>query len=213
MNLNQFYYFNELAKQHQFSKAAKHLNISQPSLSNSIKSLEKELDCNLIERKNGRIELTKYGQIFLETSESVISVFEKIKRDIKKAKRGENTTIEIGCIPTATNTFLPQVLSLFNKQNSKSIHYIYHPNISDYICLEVYNGNYDIGICESVDKYKNDLTFYSLYTEDTTVTTKKGSLLASKTKFSKNTRTIYLVYNPKLVLSKPVLNLIDFITK
>ncbi|XKU95191.1 LysR family transcriptional regulator [Lactobacillus acidophilus] len=48
MNLNQFYYFNELAKQHQFSEAAKHLNISQPSLSNSIKSLEKELDCNLI---------------------------------------------------------------------------------------------------------------------------------------------------------------------
>ncbi len=86
MNLNQFYYFNELAKQHQFSKAAKHLNISQPSLSNSIKSLEKELDCNLIEQKNGRIELTKYSQIFLETSESVISVFEKLNVILKKLK-------------------------------------------------------------------------------------------------------------------------------
>ena len=59
MNLNQLYYFNELVKQHQFSSATKRLHISQPSLSNSIKTLEKELHYNLIERRNGRIELTE----------------------------------------------------------------------------------------------------------------------------------------------------------
>lgn len=59
MNLNQLYYFNELVKQHQFFSAAKRLHISQPSLSNSIKTLEKELHYNLIERRNGRIELTE----------------------------------------------------------------------------------------------------------------------------------------------------------
>ena len=59
MNLKQLYYFNELVKQHQFSSAAKRLHISQPSLSNSIKTLEKELHYNLIERRNGRIELTE----------------------------------------------------------------------------------------------------------------------------------------------------------
>lgn len=59
MNLNQLYYFNELVKQHQLSSAAKRLHISQPSLSNSIKTLEKELHYNLIERRNGRIELTE----------------------------------------------------------------------------------------------------------------------------------------------------------
>lgn len=213
MNLNQFYYFNELAKQHQFSKAAKHLHISQPSLSNSIKSLEKELECLLIERKNGRIELTKYGQIFFEASESVIAIFEKAKRDINQTKRSENNTIEIGCIPTATDAFLPHVLSLFEKQNPKSTHYIYHPGISSHICLEVHNGNYDIGICSKVDDYGDDLIFIPLYTEDTIVKTKKNSVLSSETEIPKNTRTIYLVYNSRLKLSKPVTNLINFITK
>lgn len=212
MNLNQFYYFNELAKQHQFSKAAKHLHISQPSLSNSIKTLEKELDCVLIERKNGRIELTKYGQIFFETSESVIAIFEKTKRDINQAKRGENNTIEIGCIPTATDAFLPHVLSIFESQNPQPIIYEYHPEISEQICADIQNKNYDIGICSKVEGYP-DLTFIPLYTEDTIVTTKKGSALAAKTKIPKNTRTIYLVYNSKTELSKPALNLIDFITK
>ncbi|WP_289683367.1 helix-turn-helix domain-containing protein [Lactobacillus intestinalis] len=60
MNLNQLYYFKELAKERQFSKAAKNLYISQPSLSNSIKSLEKELNCQLINRNGGQITLTEY---------------------------------------------------------------------------------------------------------------------------------------------------------
>lgn len=47
MNLNQLYYFKESIKQHQFSSAAKRLHISQPSLSNLIKALEKELKCEL----------------------------------------------------------------------------------------------------------------------------------------------------------------------
>ena len=51
MNLNQLYYFNELVKQHQFSSAAKRLHISQPSLSNSIKTLEKDLEQPLSRRE------------------------------------------------------------------------------------------------------------------------------------------------------------------
>ena len=41
MNLRQLYYFKELVEQKQFLKAARNLNISQPSLSNAIKELEK----------------------------------------------------------------------------------------------------------------------------------------------------------------------------
>ena len=59
MNLNQLYYFNELVTQHHLSSAAKRLHISQPSLYNSIKTLENEFHYNLIERRNGRIELTE----------------------------------------------------------------------------------------------------------------------------------------------------------
>lgn len=209
MNMNQLYYFSELAKQHQFSRAAKRLNISQPSLSNSIKSLEKELNCNLIEHRNGRIELTKYGQIFLESTNSIISILEKTMRIIDQTKRIENSTVVIGCIPTAAEGFLPHVISAFQKENSVITHYISHSAISEHICLELQNENYDIGICTKIEKYPV-LKFIPLYIENTIFT---NTRLTAELELPKHTRTIYLAYNCKAHLSESAQNLINFITK
>ncbi|MGO1403767.1 MAG: LysR family transcriptional regulator [Lactobacillus helveticus] len=202
MNLNQLYYFNELVKQHQFSNAAKRLHISQPSLSNSIKTLEKELNCNLIERRNGRVELTKYGQIFLESADSIILTLENAKHNINHTKQIENNTIEIGYIPTARENFLPHITSVFEKENSSTFHYIYHNGTSNQICLEVQNGNFDLGICSKIDTY-SDLNFIPLYVENTFFTASK---LASKLDLPQSTRTIYLVYSTKHELSVSVQN-------
>lgn len=212
MNLNQFYYFNELVKQHQFSRAAQLLQISQPSLSNSIKKLEKELNCDLIVRKNGRTELTNYGQIFYEASTSIVATFEKAKHDIKQAQRGENNTIELGCIPTASEFFLPHFINAFKEQCSRPIHYLYHDTLPKHICQELQNENYDIGICTKVDNYP-DLIFIPLYIEDTIFTAKQDSNLAAKLVLPKNTRIIYLVYNSKAKLSPSTQELINFVTK
>ena len=202
MNLNQLYYFNELVKQHQFSSAAKRLHISQPSLSNSIKTLEKELNCNLIERRNGRVELTKYGQIFLESADSIILTLENAKHNINHTKQIENNTIEIGYIPTARENFLPHITSVFEKENSSTFHYIYHNGTSNQICLEVQNGNFDLGICPKIDTY-SDLNFIPLYVENTFFTASK---LASKLDLPQSTRTIYLVYSTKHEVSVSVQN-------
>ncbi len=197
-----------MVKQHQFSSVAKRLHISQPSLSNSIKTLEKELNCNLIERRNGRVELTKYGQIFLESADSIILTLKNAKHNINHTKQIENNTIEIGCIPTARENFLPHITSVFEKENSSTFHYIYHNGISNQICLEVQNGNFDLGICSKIDTY-SDLNFIPLYVENTFFTASK---LASKLDLPQSTRTIYLVYSTKHELSQPAQKLIDFIT-
>lgn len=118
MNLNQLYYFKELAKERQFSKAAKNLYISQPSLSNSIKSLEKELNCQLINRNGGQITLTEYGKIFCEAAITSINSIEKSKIDIANCKRKEENIIKIASIPTAMSSYLPRIISEY-KQNNK----------------------------------------------------------------------------------------------
>lgn len=51
MNLSQLYYFRKLAEVKHYTHAAEELFISQPTLSNSISQLERELGIPLFERE------------------------------------------------------------------------------------------------------------------------------------------------------------------
>lgn len=64
MNLAQLYYFRTLAKFEHYGKAAEALYITQPSLSNSIKNLEKEIGVPFFERVGRNVRLTEYGEEF-----------------------------------------------------------------------------------------------------------------------------------------------------
>ena len=66
MNLYQLRYFKELAQEQHYTKAAQHLNISQPSLSHAIAQLEEELGIQLFEKIGRGTRLTGYGQDFSE---------------------------------------------------------------------------------------------------------------------------------------------------
>ena len=65
MNLNQLHYFVTLAYMEHYTKAAKQLSITQPSLSHAIGMLEQELGTYLFEKQGRNVVLTKYGKVFL----------------------------------------------------------------------------------------------------------------------------------------------------
>lgn len=65
MTLLQLLYFETLARVLHFTHASEELHIAQPSLSYSIKELEKELGVKLFVKKNRKIALTEYGERFL----------------------------------------------------------------------------------------------------------------------------------------------------
>lgn len=66
MNLNQLTYFVTLAQIENYTRAAKRLDITQPSLSHAISNLEKELKVPLFERHGRNVTMTKYGEMFLK---------------------------------------------------------------------------------------------------------------------------------------------------
>ena len=67
MNLQQIFYALEVYRTGNFTLAADNLFISQPSLSQQIKLLEKELQVTLFNRSTRRkIELTSAGKTFIE---------------------------------------------------------------------------------------------------------------------------------------------------
>ena len=64
MQLSQMRYFLEIARTGNISAAARNLYLSQPSLSQAIKSLEEELGIQLLVRHSKSVSLTDAGEQF-----------------------------------------------------------------------------------------------------------------------------------------------------
>ncbi|WP_298468720.1 LysR family transcriptional regulator [uncultured Psychrobacillus sp.] len=114
MDLRKMYYFNATVKYRSFSRAAKALHISQPSLSNAIKALEQEMDTPLIERTTKQFQLTEMGQQFWERSKGLVAQFEVMQTELKELAKGEQLEIRLGVIESA-NYWLSQVITDYQK--------------------------------------------------------------------------------------------------
>lgn len=86
MTLQQLKYVLEVANRGSMNEAAKRLFISQPSLSNAIKELEKEIKITIFERTNKGISLSKEGAEFLGYARQVIEQAELLEGRYLNAK-------------------------------------------------------------------------------------------------------------------------------
>jgi len=84
MELLQLRYFQALAKEEHMSRTAEKLYISQPSLSLTIKKLEKELGVPLFDRTGRSIRLNAYGRLFLRHVDEVFSALERGGNELRK---------------------------------------------------------------------------------------------------------------------------------
>lgn len=164
MNLNQLRYFRELAEQRQYTKAAESLFISQPTLSVSIKQLEKELNCRLFTHSGRYVSLTKYGRMFYSTVTSTLNILDNGRKKLKQTISQDNGNIHIAGVPTAIGNLVPELVKAYKREADIAPHFIYHDNPSCQICEGIANGWYDLGICSYVDQFPH-FTYVPLYAE------------------------------------------------
>lgn len=157
MNLPQLYYFKKLGEVQHYTKAAKELYITQPSLSDSIASLEKELGVSLFQKKGRNIELTKYGREFYGYVQESLGILEHGIATLKEKADYLSGTIDIGCIPTLLGDFLPNALEHYSEKNPAAKFNVYHGMSID-VAAGVVSGKYDLGFCSMVDD-QPDLVF------------------------------------------------------
>lgn len=107
-------YFIETVKHKSFSRAAKVLHISQPSLSNAIKTLEQEINAPLIERTTKQFQLTELGQQFYERARLLIAQFDVMETELKEMAKGEALEIRLGMIESA-NYWFSKIMLAYQK--------------------------------------------------------------------------------------------------
>ena len=176
MNLQQLYYFRKLAEVQHYTEAAKALYITQPSLSDSIASLEHELSVSLFQKKGRGVQLTKYGQEFYEYVNQALGILEHGIAIMKEKSDSVTGTIDIGCIPTLLGDFLPNALDLYHEKCPQVSFNIFHEK-SIPVAEGVSSGTYDIGLCSMVEN-KDDLVFVPITYQELVVTVRNDHPLA-----------------------------------
>src|SRR5689334_8111580 len=143
------FYFHEVANELHFSRAAKRLNVSQPSLSIAIKRLETLLDASLFIRHKQGMRLTRAGEELLGNVKIILNQWEKTLADIKATTKGIQGVIRIGCHSTLTPFLSGMVSGLYHHYPDIDIHF--HHDVSANILEKVVKGYCEIGIV--VDPY------------------------------------------------------------
>lgn len=108
-------YAYEIYKKESFTKAAKNLFISQPSLSAAISKLEAELGFRIFDRSTVPCSLTPQGRIYIESIEEIIEVENNMRRKIKDFANDCYNSLAVGGSSFASYLILSKICSEFYK--------------------------------------------------------------------------------------------------
>lgn len=113
MNTKQLEYVLVLSREGSFSKAADALNITQPSLSQYIKKIEKEIGLPLFERTNGEVRLTDAGRVYIESGKKVLDLEQQMNAKLHDISEHKLGTLRIGTSPFRSASMMPKVAKYF----------------------------------------------------------------------------------------------------
>ena len=111
-------YFLTIVKERSISRAAEHLYLSQPYLSQYLAKLESNLGVVLLDRSHTPLRLTPAGEVFHAYLERQDYLDRQLVSDLRDLQNEKRPVLHIGVSPWRGSTLLPDVLPLFTKQYS-----------------------------------------------------------------------------------------------
>lgn len=180
MNLNQLHYFSKLAEVEHYTRASEELNISQPSLSHSIRELERELGTKLFEKQGRGVVLTKYGKLFREYADESLKILDTGVRKVRSLTGQTEGVIELAYIYTLGSEFVPRLVSDFIRMHEElKVQFRFTVGNTSEIIQGIKEERFDIGFCSMTEK-EQDISFTPVGTENLVVVVPKGHSLSGE---------------------------------
>jgi LysR family hydrogen peroxide-inducible transcriptional activator len=145
MTITQLKYVLAVAEHKNFTMAAEHSFVTQPTLSMQIQKLEEELGVTIFNRKKKPIQLTPIGEKILEQAKLIVDESNRISDIVDQQKGYIGGEFKLGIIPTIMPTLLPFFLKTFLKKYSKVKLYI-EELTTDEMMRKLTDGYLDAGI-------------------------------------------------------------------
>lgn len=116
MELRQLQYALQIAIDKNFSRAAEKLHIAQPSLSQQLSKLEKEIGVLLFQRTTNSVEVTHAGSLFVDKAQAILDMVEQLKREMDDISQMRKGKLVVGSLPITGAHVLPFVLPVFQSR-------------------------------------------------------------------------------------------------
>lgn len=116
MDINQLRSFIVVAEELHFRRAAEQLHVAQPSLSQQIRQLEKDLKTALFVRSTRRVELTAAGRELLARARLIIAGMDEAVHAVEQAAQGKLGRLAVGFTGTSTYELLPTMAREFRAE-------------------------------------------------------------------------------------------------
>ncbi|MFB7327478.1 LysR family transcriptional regulator [Streptomyces sp. NPDC056190] len=114
MQFQQLRYFVAVAETRHFTRAADLVHVAQPSLSQQIKALERELGADLFLRARGNITLTDAGETLLPLARRILADADTARHEVQELVQLRRGRVRLGATPSLCTGLLPDVLRAFH---------------------------------------------------------------------------------------------------
>ncbi|RDL43441.1 pca operon transcription factor PcaQ [Marinomonas piezotolerans] len=196
--------FLEVTRQGSVVRAADALHLTQPAVSKRLKELEEILGVRLLERSKKGVELTSFGNLFLEhASASVASLREGAER-VAQAKLKGFQQLSVGVLPTVATSILPEAVKRFRIDYADvRLHLLSGPN--SLLMSQLRVGELDLVVGRlGLPETMSGLSFQHLYSEQVAFVVQPNHPLLKAANFQLSDIAKYTVlYPPKESITAP----------
>ncbi|ARI78991.1 LysR family transcriptional regulator [Halobacillus mangrovi] len=189
MEINQLRAFDLVVRLGSFSKAARYLDVSQPTISLRVKELEKSVGGSLFNRTGNTVEMTDLGKGFLPYARQALDVLKKGEERAHAIREGKWGEITLGTLPTFTTGLFTNVLT-YMYDNYPCIDLAIHTGHNQQIIEMLYDGFIKMGVV-TYPFYNSDLKELLLIKEPLILVAQRNHVLANLYKGSYSVHDVF----------------------
>jgi DNA-binding transcriptional LysR family regulator len=116
MNLKHLEIFHHFCLSRSMKETAKRLNVTQPAVSQQLKTFEEECGVKLFFREANQYKLTEMGETTFLLTKRIFARVEQIETLLSKARKGTQERLRIGSTKGYARTVMPDLVAKFQHQ-------------------------------------------------------------------------------------------------
>jgi DNA-binding transcriptional LysR family regulator len=180
MDTRQLAAFCAVVERASFSQAAEQLGVTQPAVSLQIRSLEKRLGLQLLDRSGRRVEPTEAGQRLYRSAQRLLALEEQLLAELGDEAVGDLVgRLEIGASTGPGGTVLPVVLCEF-QQRHQGVHVALSVSDTQRVVDQVARREVELGVVGAARRHRG-VVFEPFFHDEVVLAVPRGHRFAGRT--------------------------------